>query len=247
MKKNRLVVNTLVYLNQLKAGVAQAQLLKPLCELGVENVEIRREFIKDFKTELLAIAEASLNYKIKLFYSVPSYLYENGKLMMNRLESFYAEAQIMGCRYVKLNIGDVSAVTKEDIKIISSLCEKYNITQSIENDQTPENGKSEKINWFLEETSKKGGKITLTFDTGNWIWTRESPKSAAKLLQKHVTYIHVKDVLQGTPPTATWLGEGDLCWESILKQLPANAPVALEYPCDTCLDAEIQKLLAADI
>jgi len=247
LKTNLLVINTLVYQNQLKAGVAQANLLKPLHELGVSNVEIRREFIRDFATELPDIAHAATRYGIRLFYSVPSYVYEDGRLMAERLEGFYREAQEMGCGFVKLNIGDYETVTAEDIKTISTLCEKYSISQTIENDQTPENGCSKKIKSFLESVGALGGNITLTFDVGNWFWTSEDPFEAARLLKEYVTYIHIKDVLQGTPPTAAYLGEGDLHWEAILRELPANVPVALEYPCDGCLPDEIQKLLEADI
>lgn len=244
MDKKYLVVNMLVFQERIGAGEGQAALLGELHRMGIPAAELRRECFSDLKAELPAVGLAAREYGMELYYSVPLCLYENGRLMEERLEQVYAEAQAMGCHKVKMNIGENNAVTKSDINAINALCERYDISQTVENDQTPENGRVEKIKRFLEEAHTLGGKIGFTFDMGNWLCTGENPHSAALALAPYTCYIHLKDMLAGPPAkAATRLGEGCLGWEQLLRELPQNIPTALEYPCDE-LCREAEKLLA---
>lgn len=230
MKKENLVVNTLVFLEQLKQGVSQVKLLDPLYELGVMKVEIRREFIKDFDRELSDIREKAKQYNMEVFYSVPELLYMNGELLYSEVENYFKEAKAMNSQRVKLCIGDYIKVKKEDVTKINHLCEEHNILLTIENDQTESNGRSNKIKQFLEDGSAFGSKILATFDIGNWLWQKEDPMENAKLLKQYVAYIHLKDVKGGENPRVTLLDEGGIDWRTVLSELP-EVPLALEYPC----------------
>lgn len=245
MNRKVLAANTLVFLEQLKQGVLQEEFLEPLHKLGFPIVEIRREFIKDFDKELKAIAEKAEQYQIEIYYSVPELLYNKGKLLYEELEMYFTEAKAMNAKSVKLCIGDFAEVNREDVNKVNQLCENYNILLTIENDQTPDNGRVDKILKFLKAGKDFGSKIYATFDVGNWIYQQEDPLTNAKLLKQYVVYIHLKDVKGGVSPQVVLLDEGDIDWRTVMKELP-QVPLALEYPCGTYhqkqLGSEIKKV-----
>lgn len=251
MNKKLLVINTLVFLNQLQDGVPQCEMLDTIHRLGVEKAEVRREFIKDFSVELVDIKKKAGHLGMELFYSVPDVLYKNGELQYETMEIFFKEAFAMGCSNVKMNIGNYHSVTLKDVSMVTKLCDQYLVKLTIENDQTEENGRISKIASFIEMFQQLGGKITVTFDIGNWIWQKEDPMENAKKLKENVTYIHLKDVLGKENPKAVFLNEGDLPWKSILQQLPQDVPLALEYPCGddaaNQLVRELDKLLEFNV
>lgn len=243
MEKDKLVINTLVFIEDLKAGVPQGLIMDIINELDIKSIEIRREFIKDFSKEILDIREKSKNYKMRVFYSVPEWIYKEGKVRFKEIETYFKEAYEMNCGNIKMNIGEVKEVSEEDIRKINKLSEKYNVKLTIENDQTAENGKVEKIYSFLKKVRELKGNISFTFDVANWIFQEEDPVENAKLLKAFVTYIHVKNI--GEKRKNVLLDEGLLDLEKILSELPQNLPMALEYPCGTKeqLSLEINKLL----
>lgn len=156
----------------------------------------------------------------------------------------------MACRNVKLNIGEYNDISPEDVSIINSLCDKYLVTLTIENDQTEENGRVNKIYKFMRHAKKLGMKLGCTFDIGNWLWQGQDPAENANILKPYVTYIHLKDVISWDKPQAVYLDEGVIPWRSILGMFNKNIPVAIEYPClpDSLirLRTEISKLLEAN-
>lgn len=250
MKKNNIVINTLVFLDDLKNGVKQSELLKSIHSLGIKKAEVRREFIKDFKTELQEIRNVSEELQIELYYSVPDYLYIRGELAVAKLESYFSEANKMNCKNVKLNIGDFKSISAENTETFNFLCNKYSIKLTVENDQTKDNGRVKKIIEFLNSSEKSGMKLSCTFDVGNWTWQNEDPAENANILKPYVTYIHLKDVKVTDKPQAVFLDEGLIPWRSILEIFDKNIPAAIEYPCspDTLarLESEINKLIDAN-
>ncbi|MBU3142818.1 sugar phosphate isomerase/epimerase [Clostridium sp. CF012] len=246
MQKNNIVINTLVFLEDLNNGVKQSKLLKDIHDLGINKVEVRREFIKDFETELLEIRDISEELQMEIYYSVPRYLYAGGELNIDEIEESFKEADKMNCRNVKFNIGDYNHLSSENVYIINSLCDKYSIKLTIENDQTKENGQVKKIQEFLQDAETFGMKVSCTFDIGNWLWQKEEPIENAYKLKPYVTYIHLKDVYMKDKPQATILNQGIIPWINILHIFDRKIPVAIEYPCfpDTLagLNKEINKL-----
>lgn len=247
MKKINIVINTLVFLDDLTNGVKQSELLKSIHSLGIKKAEVRREFIKDFEVELQEIRTVSEELQIELYYSVPDYLYINGELAVDKIEDHFIEASKMNCKNVKLNVGEYHDISIENASSINRLCDKYSILLTIENDQTEENGRIQKIKEFLQVSKKLGMKINCTFDVGNWLWQEEDPEKNAAILKPYVTYIHLKDVIVRDKPMVVFLDEGGIPWRSILGIFDENIPVAIEYPCspDTLarLKTEIDKLI----
>ena len=242
MNKNQLVVNTLVFLNDLKNGINQSIIMDTINELGIKNIEVRREFIKDFDNELETIREKSKLYNMNIYYSVPEWMYKENKLLVDDIEKYLKEAKKMNCHQVKLNIGQYDEVTVEDIEILNKFSKKYKVKLTVENDQTSLNGKSEFINKFLVQAKKLGGDITFTFDIGNWVFQEEDPLKNADLLKAFVTYIHLKDM--DKERNNVLLNEGVIDWEKVIDKLPKDLPIALEYPCNTkeILQLEINKI-----
>ena len=249
MGKNNIVINTLVFLEELNNGVKQSKLLKNIYDLGITKAEIRREFIKDFEVELQEIKNVSEELQMELYYSVPKYLYVDGELKADEIEECFKEAYKMNCRNVKLNIGDYHHISFENVYKINSLCDKYTIMLTIENDQTEENGRSNKIKEFLESAEDVGMKVSGTFDVGNWLWQEEDPTESAHKLKPYITYIHLKDVYMKDKPQAAMLDQGIIPWRNVLGVFDKKIPVAIEYPIypDTLerLKQEINKLQAA--
>lgn len=243
MDKEKLVVNTLVFLNDLTRGTPQSIIIDEVNKLGIRNVEVRREFIKDINKEILDIKEKANKYNMDLFYSVPECLFKGNKLRKKEIEGYFNEAYKMNCHNVKMNIGEIDELLAEDVKAIDYLCNKYDIKLTVENDQTKENGRSEKIYNFLKKDRELGGNISFTFDVGNWIFQSEDPSKNSELLKDFVTYVHLKNVDDNRKNTL--LDEGILNLEKILYNLPKNLPMALEYPCTSIeeIHLEIKKAL----
>lgn len=238
MEKEKLVINTLVFLDDLNNGVEQSIIIDKINSLGIKNVEVRREFIKDFNKEILDIKEKANSYNMNLFYSVPEYLFKKDKLRRSEIEGYFSEAYNMNCHNVKMNIGEINELLEEDAKSIDDLCRKYLIKLTVENDQTVENGRLEKIYKFLKKDREFGGEISFTFDVGNWIFQEEDPVKNSELLKDFVTYIHLKNADDNRKNTL--LDKGILNLEKILNNLSKNLPMALEYPCASIKEVELE-------
>ena len=251
MEQNRLMVNTLFFLPDLQSGVGQADLLNSVAVCGVGAVEIRREFIHDFAEECREIHDKAKSLKIQLYYSVPDTLFDGGTLKKPAVEHYFAEASVMGCTHIKLNIGDYGdKLHQEDISFLTVLSSRTGITLTVENDQTAENGRLKKIQAFLEHCAAQNSSIGMTFDVGNWLWQQESPLMAAEVLSQYTTEIHLKDVATAPDVHTVLLDAGKIDWRQIVREFSPSVPIALEYPCmekghsaERCLVGEVYKLL----
>lgn len=251
MEQNRLMVNTLFFLPDLQSGVGQAELLNTIAACGVQSAEIRREFIRDFSDECREIYEKAKLLKMQLYYSVPDTLFDGGVLKKAAIECYFAEASVMGCSHIKLNIGEYGdKVRQEDISFLNNLYRRSGIALTVENDQTAENGCLKKIQEFLECTAAQNGSIGMTFDIGNWLWQQESPLMAAGALSRYTTEIHLKDVATAPDVHTVLLDAGEIDWRQIIREFSPSVPIALEYPCmekghsaERCLVGEVYKLL----
>ena len=105
MKKEKLVLNFLVFADKVKDGALQANLLQKAADLGFTQVEIRREYFRDINEEKTVIESEAKRLGLDLFYSVPDEVYVNGKINP-KLEQYVIEAKQMGVKHIKWNIGD---------------------------------------------------------------------------------------------------------------------------------------------
>ena len=225
-----IVINTLVFAQAHSEGMTQFDMIKLLNVAGYKKIEVRREYFKDIPLEVALIAEYVSTNNIELFYSVPNPLYENGKLKIDEIKSYFEEAKVMLCSHVKMIVGDYQKIEPDDVLVLNEFSIKYGVNLTVENDQTFENGTSEHILNFVTEFKKKGGQIGVTFDAGNWIWVNENPVENAQKLAPFVTYLHLKDVTSKKNPEPVYLNHGIINWKEIMSILPAGIPIALEYP-----------------
>ncbi|CAB1249961.1 sugar phosphate isomerase/epimerase [Clostridium sp. WLY-B-L2] len=245
MDKKLVVINTLVFKNYMEKGFKQEEIFEYLNELNLSNIEIRREFIRNFSTELEMFSKLSKKFGINTYYSVPKYLFIDGEVNKKNILKYIEEAKKFNCKSLKLNIGDYRGYAgnlKEDLRGILDT----KISINIENDQSVENGTCKNIIKFLEDCKKENIDIGYVYDIGNWSWINEDEMENAKLLKDFTRHIHLKDVKRTSDGLRTvLLNEGNILWKEVLDIFPKDIPVSLEYPCEdfSVIKEEIKKVL----
>lgn len=226
---SEVVINTLVYLDELNANALQSELIKKIKTAGGDSAEIRREFIHNFDSELPAIKRVSEEQGLHLFYSVPDEIFKKGKVNP-RLKSYLDEASKMGIYAIKFNIGDFANFKGDLVKELSFLSDSP-IQVNVENDQTEISGTKNAITDFLAVVAANELDIRYVYDLGNWRFVGEDELQAAKELAQYTRYIHLKDVaiIDGKSQVVP-LDQGDINWRQVLSLLPGLLPVAIEYP-----------------
>jgi hypothetical protein len=139
MRKEQIVLNNLVFMNDHEKGMQQLEMLKKAVSFGVSSVELRREYFDDIVKETPAIAQYAVDNKLRLFYSVPDEVFVNHRLNP-KLAQYYDEAQALGIYAIKFNIGDFETLSSEDVSELNQLLAR-GIQTNIENDQTQVSGK----------------------------------------------------------------------------------------------------------
>lgn len=237
--REKLVLNTIVFKEKLEQGVLQEQLLKEVKALGVNHMEVRREFLKDIDIELSAILTTAKEMGISLLYSINEDFVVNGKPNPN-LKTFIAEACRLEAKVLKLNTGDAEHVSVEELKALAPLFEAP-LQISVENNQTPNHATIANIRTFLDKAADAGLPIRFVFDTGNWYWVGENAPDAFKAFQAETHYLHMKNyerTANGLATTGLFGGALDIV--SLATSFGALDYYAFEYPCS-------YELLAKDI
>lgn len=240
-----IVLNLLVFNQQFVEGKTQKELVEKGIELGFNQIEVRREYFRELKSELLDIKKIVDKSNIKLFYSVPEEVFVMGEINPH-LTDYLLEAKEMGAHHIKFNIGDFENYHGKLTKL-KKLTES-GINVRIENDQTEISGKIKAIDEFMKAVTHEGIEISYVYDLGNWRFVGEDEREAAQKLTKYVTYIHVKDVenLSGKPVAAA-LDQGEINWREILDILPTDIPIAIEYPTTTDEEIKTAKKLLEEV
>ncbi|WP_137596641.1 sugar phosphate isomerase/epimerase family protein [Paucilactobacillus kaifaensis] len=237
MDSNKIVLNTLVFDAEHNNGLAQPDMLQKVADFGIKTIEVRREYFKDITAETTAVKENNAKLGLTVFYSVPEKIFTDTGDLNPELSSYFEEAKTMGVSAVKMNIGNFTGFNDAILAGLSEVLSS-GIQLNVENDQTEQNGSSKNIINFLEAAQEKNLDIKFVFDLGNWRFVDENEQSVANAINKYVRYIHVKNVTQENGKTSVVaLDKGIINWQSTLKYLPTNVPVALEYP---ATNAEIQ-------
>lgn len=245
MKKELIVINTLVFKNYFDKGFTQDKFFSFVSNLGVKNIEIRREYIKDLSKELDLYRKLAKEMKLDIFYSVPDTMFKDGKLDKENLAKYFQEAKIINCKNIKFSIGDYKNF-HSNLKEALDQFLNYGINLNIENDQTYENGTSRNIIEFLTDCKAQRINIGYVYDAGNWCWVNEDELENANLLKEFTTYVHLKDVKKTSQGNVTLpLDKGNIEWRKILDILPKDTNVGLEYPCESVSVVEegIEKLI----
>ncbi|PWG00171.1 sugar phosphate isomerase/epimerase family protein [Levilactobacillus bambusae] len=243
MKKDQIVLNTLVYAEQHRAGVSQADMLSDVNDAEIKTAEVRREFFSDFESDLDQTAKAAQQFGITLYYSVPESLFLNGGQVNPDLMTYFDEGKRLGIKKIKFNTGDFAHYQGNLATDFAPFLET-GIEINVENDQTQLSGTFEHLVPFLTAAKEANVDIKNVYDLGNWRFVSEDELEAAKQVAPFVRYIHVKDDYENDSGMAVVpLGDGIIDWKAALNLLPTDVPVALEYPAtDEQIDAGIKDL-----
>ena len=227
--RQELGINLLVYKEKLDQGIKQSALLKEIKKQGISLAEVRREYIKDQK-ELEDIAKTAKENEIKLYYSVPEKIIEE-KLPNKNLRNYLEEEMIMKIQNVKFNIGSLDQIDQKGAEKLKEILEDYDLTYTIENDQTKENGTFACTKKTLEQIYKYELPVGYTMDLGNWYWQKEDPNTTFEELKNQISIFHLKNIdFKDGKPETVMLEDGKIEWMDMIGQLDDDVKVFLEYP-----------------
>lgn len=208
-----------------------------IAEAGAKGVEIREELIKEDDISLDELSEIIKKEDLECVYSAPVTVWnENGELNKEVIYSTVAKAIKLRAKIVKFSLGNLN-FSNPDIKVLKKITqelnlEKHNLKFTVENDQTSYGGNLNNLCEFFNLCDNYEVPISMTFDVGNWNWTKEDPIKAAKKLSKYVVYIHFKHVELRNEQLITLPlpEESDASWRNVMKNLPEDAIKAIEFP-----------------
>lgn len=244
MEKRELIINTIVFKEDLDAGKPQLDLLERLHDLGFQRVEIRREFLREPVDELHALRERADALGLALFYSVSEDFATDGALHSD-LDKFRDEALILGAPFVKLNVGDSKALSLSTLSPLKALL-KEGPGLALENNQDPTKATVANACQMMSLIEEAQLPIPFVFDTGNWYWLGESTSQAAAKLAPVTNYLHCKNYgREAGDIVFTGLFDGEVDMVDLLSQFAHVSYLALEYPCsEEQLSKDVERLLA---
>ncbi|SEU12809.1 Sugar phosphate isomerase/epimerase [Pseudomonas sp. NFR09] len=208
----------------------QLSFVEVLAAAGAQCIEWREELLTDEQpTEL---AQAAAQQDLKSVFSSPLELWVAGRAQANaELAATLDRAQAFGSRWLKVSLGYFTDTN--DLESLHALLNRHPVRLLVENDQTLHGGRIEPMQRFFTEVERLGLPVRMTFDIGNWQWQDQSALTAARLLGRHVDYLHCKAVarrpdgkLVAVPPGATDLH----LWEQLLKHMTQGITRAVEFP-----------------
>lgn len=241
-----LIINTLVYEDEIDRGKKQIELVDRIANLGADGIEIRREYFKDPKKEIVELADKIRADNLLCNYSVPDTVFDAQGKFNAALANYYKEAEELGAQKIKFNIGNYYAYNGDLAKNFENIpLSRFQTT--IENDQTPIGGSPDTVYDFLTDCRNSGlNSIGVTFDMGNLAWAGFDPIWAAKKLAPYVAYIHLKNPMlnsKGIYANTQSLDKGMLNWKTLLAYLPQDVECAFEFAMsnDETIRGEIKK------
>lgn len=230
MKKEDIIINTIVFKHCFDKGKKQVDILRTVSELGLKKIEIRRELLTDIRTELQDIRHQADKLHLELFYSINEDLFVDG-LINSQLNVFYEESNILKAPFIKMNTGsakNISATTwntlKETIKEFKPI--------KVENNQDTQNARILNCLEIMKECKDRAIPIDFVFDTANWSFVDEETEKAITSLETYTDYLHCKNYKKMEKELfLTTLFEGEIDIISLIRRFSKVRYLALEYPC----------------
>nr|WP_315413199.1 TIM barrel protein [uncultured Pseudomonas sp.] len=208
----------------------QLSFVQLLASAGAQRIEWREELLTHEQPAQLA--EAAAAQGLECVFSSPLELWVAGRAQPNaEFSATLDRAQAFGARWLKVSLGYFTDTN--DLESLHALLNRHSVKLLVENDQTLYGGRIEPMQRFFTEVERQGLPVKMTFDIGNWQWQDQSALTAARLLGRHVDYLHCKAVarradgkLVALPPGATDLH----LWEQLLKHMTQGITRAVEFP-----------------
>jgi sugar phosphate isomerase/epimerase len=208
----------------------QGSFIDVLAAAGATRIEWREELLT--VEDPAQLADATQAQGLESVYSSPMELWLAGQSRPNpELTSALQRAQAFGAKWLKVSLGYFT--DNSDLQTLSRVLGKSVVQLLVENDQTLHGGRIEPFQRFFTEIEQHKLPVKMTFDIGNWHWQDQSAASAARLLGRHVGYVHCKAVMRradgklvAIPPAASDLH----LWEQLLRHMAQGVMRAAEYP-----------------
>ncbi|MGY2343285.1 sugar phosphate isomerase/epimerase family protein [Pseudomonas sp. SDO5532_S415] len=208
----------------------QGSFIEILAAAGANRIEWREELLTD--EDPAQLSEATRTQGLESVYSSPMELWLAGQSQPSpELTSALQRAQAFGAKWLKVSLGYFT--DNNDLQTLARVLGQSPVQLLVENDQTLHGGRIEPFQRFFTEVEQHKLPIKMTFDIGNWHWQDQSAASAARLLGRHVGYVHCKAVsrradgkLVAIPPAASDLH----LWEQLLRHMTQDVMRAAEYP-----------------
>jgi sugar phosphate isomerase/epimerase len=208
----------------------QGSFIEVLAAAGATRIEWREELLTDEDPRQLA--EDTQSQGLESIYSSPMELWLAGQSKPNPdLRATLERAQAFGAKWLKVSLGYFT--DNNDLQALDRVLAQSTVQLLVENDQTLHGGRIEPFQRFFGEVEQHNLPIKMTFDIGNWHWQDQSAASAARLLGRHVGYVHCKAVMRradgklvAIPPTASDVH----VWEQLLRHMAQGVMRAAEYP-----------------
>ncbi|KAA0975341.1 sugar phosphate isomerase/epimerase [Pseudomonas sp. ANT_J28] len=208
----------------------QGSFIEVLAAAGATRIEWREELLT--VEDPAQLADATQAQGLESVYSSPMELWLAGQSKPNpELSSALQRAQAFGANWLKVSLGYFT--DNSDLQTLGRVLDKSAVQLLVENDQTLHGGRIEPFQRFFAEVEQHSLPVKMTFDIGNWHWQDQSAASAARLLGRHVGYVHCKAVtrradgkLVAIPPAASDLH----LWEQLLRHMARGVMRAAEYP-----------------
>ncbi|MFQ6592296.1 MULTISPECIES: sugar phosphate isomerase/epimerase family protein [Pseudomonas] len=208
----------------------QLSFVQVLSAAGAQRIEWREELLTDEHPGELA--QAAAQQHLESVFSSPLELWVAGRAQPNaELAATLDRALAFGSRWLKVSLGYFTDTN--DLQSLHALLSRHPVRLLVENDQTLHGGRIEPMQRFFSEVERLGLPVKMTFDIGNWQWQDQSALTAARLLGRHVDYLHCKAVarrqdgkLVALPPGPTDLH----LWEQLLKHMTQGITRAVEFP-----------------
>lgn len=248
MDKERVVLNTMLFHQQILQDKLQSQIISDLVNnLDINRIELHREYIEDYFGELINVQKIVDLKGTEIFYSVPDNLFVDLKLNSKLVQYIY-EAKLIHASKIKMTLGDWSDSAKKYVQYINKVLPD-DIQLTIENDRTIDNSDVNKLLSFFQESTKKNVNVGFVNDIANWIFTSQDVMIVSKQLLKYTSYIHLRNYKSTrTGIQISSFNEGDMNWEKTIQLFAKEIPVVLEYASNTNqLKADVAHLLDSNI
>ncbi|AJY29587.1 xylose isomerase-like TIM barrel family protein [Burkholderia thailandensis 34] len=211
---------------------------------GAAGFEVRSElFASDDDAAAPALAElgrAIAAAGLWSVYSTPATLYaDDGGLHHDALAAALAQADALGARFVKFQLGGFAANPRAAELADATRGARARVL--VENGQLRRGGALAQFTALFAALRDAScpALVGMTFDIGNWLWAGEAPLAAARALAAHVEYIHCKAVDgDGARRLAIAPPPGDRFCDDALALLPRAAPRGIEFPLDAARVAD---------
>lgn len=211
----------------------QTSFIKLIASSGAFGIEIRRELFSEQDPPLDSMKQEIEQHQLFNVYSAPVELWNaNHQLNEQELTAIFEEGKKLGAKWIKVSLGHFSKEQSNVSHLHFFLKQHPEIQLFVENDQTLYGGNVSNLKSFFESASEQDVPVKMTFDAGNWYYSKQDIDEALSQLSQYVQYLHLKqvDMKNGklvTVPLQKNIGHS---WEKVMNSLPSDLVKALEFP-----------------